>query len=148
MGHGSDMEDPAHPGHLNPKVDAYRCNTAESLLGTWNRNIPGEDKAAWRDPRIADAYLREAVASDPESNSHTPPCFRSPNGALEDSFYTATGRQLWNASFIYVPTLVLASARLLVSPCRSRKVKRGFRTRARKNPRHSKRDALRASGPA
>ena len=36
-------------------------------------------------------------------------CFRSPNGALEDSFYLATGRQLWDASFIYVPTLVLAS---------------------------------------
>jgi pimeloyl-ACP methyl ester carboxylesterase len=79
------------------------------MLRTWNRNIPGEDKATWCDPRIADAYVREALASDPESNSHTPPCFRSPNGALEDSFYMATGRQLWNASFIYVPTLVLAS---------------------------------------
>jgi pimeloyl-ACP methyl ester carboxylesterase len=34
---------------------------------------------------------------------------RSPNGALEDSFYLATARQLWDASFIYVPTLVFAS---------------------------------------
>jgi pimeloyl-ACP methyl ester carboxylesterase len=31
--------------------------------------------------------------------------------ALEDSFYLATGRQLWDASFIYVPTLVLTSER-------------------------------------
>ncbi|HUI83489.1 MAG TPA: hypothetical protein VL240_04655 [Candidatus Binatia bacterium] len=54
---------------------------------------------------------RAALASDPETNSHNPPCFRSPNGALEDSFYLATGRQLWDASFIYVPTLVLASER-------------------------------------
>ena len=27
MGHGSDMEDPSHPGHLNPTIRAYRCNT-------------------------------------------------------------------------------------------------------------------------
>jgi pimeloyl-ACP methyl ester carboxylesterase len=30
---------------------------------------------------------------------------------LEDSFYLATGRQLWDASFISVPTLVIASQR-------------------------------------
>jgi len=111
MGHGSDMEDPAHPGRLNPSIGAYRCNTRESLLGVWDRSIPTDDKAAWRDPAVADAYVREALASDPETNKHDPPCFRSPNGALEDSFYLATGRQLWDASFIYVPTLVFASER-------------------------------------
>jgi pimeloyl-ACP methyl ester carboxylesterase len=111
MGHHSDMEDTAHRGHLSPSIDAYRCNAAESLLGGWNRSIPVDDKAAWRDPAVADAYVREALASDPETNTHNPPCSRSPNGALEDSFYLATGRQLWDASFIYVPTLVLASER-------------------------------------
>jgi pimeloyl-ACP methyl ester carboxylesterase len=35
---------------------------------------------------------------------------RAPNGVLEDSFYQATGRPLWNASSIYVPTLVIAGA--------------------------------------
>jgi pimeloyl-ACP methyl ester carboxylesterase len=111
MGRGSDMEDPSHPGHLNPAIGAYRCNSAESLLGAWNRSIPADDKDSWRDPAIADAYVHEALASDPETNAHQPPCFRSPNGALEDSFYLATGRPLWDASFIYVPTLVLASER-------------------------------------
>jgi pimeloyl-ACP methyl ester carboxylesterase len=111
MGHGSDMEDPVHRGRLNPSIGAYRCNTAESLLAGWNRSIPIQDKASWRDPAVADAYVREALTSDPETNKHNPPCFRSPNGALEDSFYLATGRQLWDASFIYVPTLVLASER-------------------------------------
>ncbi len=57
MGHGSDMEDPAHPGRLNPAIGAYRCNTAESPLGAWNRSIPTEDKSAWRDPAIADAAI-------------------------------------------------------------------------------------------
>jgi pimeloyl-ACP methyl ester carboxylesterase len=32
IGHGSDMEDPAHPGRLNPNIGAYRCNAASSLL--------------------------------------------------------------------------------------------------------------------
>lgn len=111
MGHGSDMEDPAHPGHLNPSIGAYRCNTGDSLLGGWNRSIPTDDKSKWRDPAVADAYVRSALASDPDSARHTPPCFRSPNGAMEDSFYLATGRQLWDASLIYTPTLVLASER-------------------------------------
>jgi len=111
MGHGSDMEDPAHPGHLNPAIGAYRCNPRDSLLGVWNRSIPSEDKAAWRDPAVADAYVREALASDPEFGKHAPPCFRSPNGAMEDSFYLATGRQLWDGSLIYTPTLVLAGER-------------------------------------
>lgn len=109
LGYGSDMEDPAHPGKLNPAIGAYRCNTADALLQGWNRNIPVKDKSTWRDPAVADAYVHEALASDPESNRHNPPCFRSPNGALEDSFYMALGRQLWDASFITVPTLVLAS---------------------------------------
>ncbi len=111
MGHGSDMEDPAHPGKLNPAIGAYRCNKADSLLGAWNRSIPVEDKSTWRDPAVANAYVREALASDPETNRRNPPCFRSPNGALEDSFYLATGRQLWDASFITVPTLVFRSER-------------------------------------
>jgi len=121
MGHGSDMEDPAHPGHLNPAMGAYRCNSADSLLGAWDRSIPEENKAVWRDPAVADAYVREALASDPETNTHQPACFRSPNGALEDSFYLAVGRQLWDASFIYVPTLVLASERDFWSRAADRK---------------------------
>jgi len=48
------------------------------------------------------------MATDPTSNTRNPPSLRAPNGVLEDSFYQATGRPLWNASNIYVPTLVIA----------------------------------------
>jgi pimeloyl-ACP methyl ester carboxylesterase len=34
---------------------------------------------------------------------------RVPNGPLEDSFYLAQGRQFWDASLIYSPTLILRS---------------------------------------
>jgi pimeloyl-ACP methyl ester carboxylesterase len=111
VGHGSDLEDPRHPGQLDPELGAYRWNSAPSLLAGWDKNIALENKNEWRDPAVAEAYVREALASDPAAKDRTPPAFRSPNGAMEDSFYLATGRQLWDASFITVPTLVIASER-------------------------------------
>ena len=82
-----------------------------SLLASWDRSIPLEDKAQWRDPAVADAYVAAALASDPTSSTRTPPSFRAPLGALEDSFYLASGRQLWDASLILAPTLILRSGR-------------------------------------
>jgi len=111
VGRGSDLEDPNHPGQLNPAIGAYRWNTAASLLAGWDRSIPLENKNEWRDPAIAEAYVREALASDTSANNQNSPAFRSPNGAMEDSFYLATGRPLWDASFITVPTLVIGSER-------------------------------------
>ncbi len=111
MGHGSDMEDRKHPGKLNPDVGAYMCSAGPSLVRAWLRSIPTENKDEWRDPAVEKAYVDAAMASDPESTSHQPACMRSPNGALEDSFYQATGRQLWDASMIEVPTLVIAGER-------------------------------------
>jgi len=111
LGHGTDLEDPKHAGRLNPTVGAYRWNSAESLFGVWDRSIPENDKSVARDPRVAKAYEAAALTSDPESGSRRPPAFRSPNGCLEDSFYVAVGRKLWDASLIRVPTLVIASER-------------------------------------
>ena len=112
MGHGSDMEDPSHPGQFNREAcGTYRLNTENSLFGVWDRSIPSENKDTWRDPAVAKAYAVAAMGSDPTSQQRHPPSFRSPCGAMEDSFYLATGRQLWDASLITAPTLVLASER-------------------------------------
>jgi pimeloyl-ACP methyl ester carboxylesterase len=112
LGHGSDMEDPQYPGHFNQNsCGTYRFNDAKSLLGAWDRSIPTQDKEQWRDPAVVDAYVKGALASDKTSTTRNPPSFRSPCGALEDSFYMATGRQLWDASLITAPTLVVASER-------------------------------------
>lgn len=112
MGHRSDMEDPQQPGHFNQNnCGTYRFNDAKSLLGAWDRSIPTQNKEQWRDPAVANAYLKAALASDSTSPTRNPPSFRSPCGALEDSFYMATGRQLWDASLITAPTLVVASER-------------------------------------
>lgn len=112
IGRGTDSEDPAHPGRFNQaSCGAYRLNDAASLIRGWDHSIPVEDKSKWRDPAVAKAYVDAALASDPTWQSRTPPSFRSPCGAMEDSFYLATGRQLWDASLVTAPTLVLAGER-------------------------------------
>jgi pimeloyl-ACP methyl ester carboxylesterase len=112
IGRGSDLEDPHQPGQFNfAQNGAYRCNSSNSLLTGWHTSIPLANKDDWRDPAVANAYVDAALASDAASSLHHPPCFRSPNGALEDSFYEATGRQLWDGSLITVPTLVIACER-------------------------------------
>jgi len=70
--------------------------------------IPIENKGEYREQGVVDAFNAEMLATDPTSGSRTPPSLRAPNGVLEDSFMQATGRRMWNASSIYVPTLVIA----------------------------------------
>lgn len=112
IGHESSLEDPANPGRFNyEQIGAYRYSTAESLFGSWDRSIPVDDKTLWRDPAIARAYAITALESDSTSNTRTPPSFRSPSGAMEDSFYLATGRQLWDASLLRSAVLIIRSER-------------------------------------
>lgn len=110
IGRGSSLEDPQHTGRFNVKaMGGYRFSTAESLFGSWDDSIPMADKSEWRDPELVRAYAEAALESDPTSRERTPPSFRAPTGALEDSFYLATGRQLWDASLVRAPTLIIAS---------------------------------------
>ncbi|GAA2207454.1 alpha/beta fold hydrolase [Nonomuraea monospora] len=112
LGRGSDNEDPAHPGRFNAAAyGAYRFSTGASLLPSWDSSIPAEDKTTWRDPALVDAYVKAALASDPTSGTRTPPSLRAPSGAMEDSFYLATGRQLWDAGTITARTLIVRSER-------------------------------------
>jgi pimeloyl-ACP methyl ester carboxylesterase len=111
LGKGSDLEDPKRPGTFNRAIGAYRYNDGPSLLRAWDASIPAADKAAWRDPQIAAAFVKEALASDPTSSTRNPPSFRSPSGALADTFELAIGRQLWDAGFVQCRTLVIAGER-------------------------------------
>jgi pimeloyl-ACP methyl ester carboxylesterase len=112
LGPGSDLEDPARKGQFNRKAfGAYRLNTFESFLRGWDRNIPLEDKSAWRAPEMVAAVEKAVLDSDSTSRSRTPPTFRSPSGAFEDSFYLASGRRLWDASFIKAHCLLIRSER-------------------------------------
>ena len=60
---------------------------------------------------MKEAYAELALRSDDTGSSRTPPSFRAPSGALEDSYYLATGRQLWDASLNRSATLIIAAER-------------------------------------
>ncbi|MEX2315353.1 MAG: hypothetical protein WD628_06505, partial [Thermomicrobiales bacterium] len=61
-------------------------------------------------PAIADAYARVAI-EESGIDDNALDTLAHPSGALEDSFYLATGRQLWDASFVQSHTLVIRSER-------------------------------------
>jgi pimeloyl-ACP methyl ester carboxylesterase len=110
LGPGSDTADPQDPDRFNAeKFGAHRFSTARSLLPSWDRSIPVEEKAEWRDPRVVEAYQREAIRSDPTAEQRDPPSFRALSGAMEDSFYLASGRQLWDAAPITARVLIIRS---------------------------------------
>ena len=110
LGIGSDLENPSRRGQFNAGAfGAYRLNTAESLTGAWDRSIPLENKSEWRTPEIVEAYKKAALESDPTAKERMPNTFRSPSGAFEDSFYLASGRQLWDASLVKARCLIIRS---------------------------------------
>ena len=108
LGAGSNLQDKRHPSEFNPTLGAYRLGTAEANNKRWDGEIPIPNKDEYREPAVQDAFNQAALATDPTSGTRNPPALRAPNGVLEDSFYQATGRPLWNAGSILVPTLVIA----------------------------------------
>ena len=109
LGRGSVFEDKQHPAEFNHAIGGYQFNTKESLFAAWDSSIPLDEKDLWRDPLVAKAYAEEAINSDPESFSHFPPQFRSPTGAMADSFELAIGKKQWQAKHLKMPILVIFS---------------------------------------
>jgi pimeloyl-ACP methyl ester carboxylesterase len=108
LGPGSGAQNKRRPTEFNYAMGAYRLATAEGNQKRWDGEIPVDEKSQYREQAVVDAFNQAALATDPTSSSRNPPSLRAPNGVLEDSFYQATGRRMWNASSIYVPTLVIA----------------------------------------
>jgi pimeloyl-ACP methyl ester carboxylesterase len=95
------------PGEFDRAAGAYGLRTAASLVGRWDDSIPVEDKSQWRDPRVAEAYVAEALASDPLSATHSPPAMRIPSGFQLESYEMSRGRRFWEASDVRARTLVV-----------------------------------------
>jgi len=107
LGPGSALQNKRKPTEFNFALGAYRLTSEAANTARWNGEIPIENKDEYREPGVPAAFWNECLATDPTSNTRTPPSLRAPNGSLEDSFYQATGRPLWNAANIYAPTLVI-----------------------------------------
>jgi pimeloyl-ACP methyl ester carboxylesterase len=108
LGPGSALQNKRKPQEFNFSLGAYRVASEAANTGRWNGEIPIDNKDEYREAALPAEFWKECMATDPTSNTRNPPSLRAPNGVLEDSFYQATGRPLWNASNIYVPTLVIA----------------------------------------
>ena len=108
LGPGSGLQNKRKPYEFNYGLGAYRLASLAANTGRWDGEIPTQDKSQYREQGVAEAFWNECMASDPTSQSRTPPSLRAPNGVLEDTFMQATGRPIWNASSIYVPVLVIA----------------------------------------
>jgi len=108
LGAGSGLQNKRVPWEFNAAMGAYRLGSGEANNKRWDGEIPIEDKNQYRDPAVQEAFNKAALATDPTSNTRNPPSLRAANGVLEDSFYQATGRRMWNAANITVPTLAIA----------------------------------------
>ena len=108
LGAGSGSQNKRKPHEFNYALGAYRLGSKAGNDARWDGEIPVADKSSFRDEGVRDAFALEALKTDPTSESRNPPSLRAPNGVLEDSFMQATGRAMWNASSIYVPTLLIA----------------------------------------
>ena len=108
LGPGSGLQNKRKPYEFNYGMGAYRLGSKTANDGRWDGEIPVADKNSYREEGVRDAFALEALKTDPTTESRTPPALRAPNGVMEDTFMQATGRSIWNASSIYVPTLVIA----------------------------------------
>jgi pimeloyl-ACP methyl ester carboxylesterase len=108
LGAGSGLQNKRKPYEFNYALGAYRLASEAANTARWDGEIPVQDKSQYRDPEVPKAFWDACMATDPTSKTRTPPSLRAPNGVLEDTFMQATGRRMWNASSIYVPTLLIA----------------------------------------
>ena len=108
LGPGSGLQNKRKPYEFNYGMGAYRLGAKAGNDARWDGEIPIADKNSYREEGVRDAFALEALKTDPTSEARNPPSLRAPNGVMEDTFMQATGRHIWNASSIYVPTLVIA----------------------------------------
>jgi pimeloyl-ACP methyl ester carboxylesterase len=110
VGKASGLADPARPWRINrATVGAYRLYDATAILKPWDQSIPGPNKAAWRDPQVAAAYLAAVLAGDPGAPPQRPPAVRVPTGPLADAVEITAGRQAWDAGLVRARALIVFS---------------------------------------
>ncbi len=108
---GKTFADPRNPDAFDPAAGACRLFDAADLMAEWDREIPVADKSKWRNPRVAVAYVKLALAGDATANTRKPPSIRIPGAVFKEHFEMAQGKKFWNAKDIVVPTLYVRGTR-------------------------------------
>ena len=83
LGPGSGLQNKRKPTEFNFALGAFRVASEAANTTRWNGEIPVDNKDEYRDPAVPAAFWSECLATDPTSNSRTPPSLRAPNGVLE-----------------------------------------------------------------
>lgn len=97
-----DIADPEDRARLDRRrFDAYRCSTAESVVGRLADDTDDAD--------FLERYASLAMEGDERTSDRDPPCFRVPTGPLADTLLMVNGRPIFDASFIRGRVLVLRS---------------------------------------
>ncbi len=99
--------DPNDHGKVNPRLGSYRWVTLEGLKSRWDDEIPFLDKRVWRLNEVFETLFEACLDEDETSRSRTPQAFRAPNGTLVDLYAAYTGRPVFEAKKITVPTLLI-----------------------------------------
>jgi alpha-beta hydrolase superfamily lysophospholipase len=99
--------DPQDHTRVNPKLGAWRWVTRQSLLSRWDDEIALTDKTAWRSDTVFEQLWQASLAQDPRATTREPHAFRAPNGTLVDLFGAYTGRPVFDAKEIHLPTLLV-----------------------------------------
>lgn len=87
--------------HQPRPLGAYRQETQGQADARWAAEITAVRPEAWRDPAILDAWFTAMLVDEPGQ------AVRAPNGVLLDLWEALSGRALYSASDIAVPTLVI-----------------------------------------
>ncbi len=96
------------PGVFNEQAGAFRVGNAGNLIAAWSNSIPVENKSEWRDPKVADFYVKRTLAGGAIDETGKP-SVRLPNGFQREAYEMSLGRKIYNAAEIRVPTLVIRS---------------------------------------
>jgi alpha-beta hydrolase superfamily lysophospholipase len=99
------IADPAKPTRPNPRLGACRQVTEAQARGRWDAEIPLADKGLWREESVFQALLGDSLAAAGGGEG-----FPAPNGCLLDLFEVFSGRPLYDAAAITLPTLLLRGA--------------------------------------
>jgi pimeloyl-ACP methyl ester carboxylesterase len=105
------FEDPGHPGTFSAHAGACRLADAAGLLAGWNGAIPVADRSRWREPKVAETYVRMGLATDPAALTRTPPAVCIPGAFRLEHYLMAQGKKFWNARDIQIPVLIVRGER-------------------------------------
>jgi pimeloyl-ACP methyl ester carboxylesterase len=99
--------DPEDRNRLDPNIGAYRLIRRDDIRQRWDADIGSSSPELLREPELPDIVFETLASLDPLADSHAPPAFRSPTGALADLIGIFNGRPLYEPSGITMPVLLI-----------------------------------------